>query len=208
MSLYEMFERLDEQLAQYSKTQKILLILFLFGGILFMSYYFFIDDELQTLESKKQEVATIQKKMKKYRSKIIERKIFKIKKELVALNSKIDTLTQNKYKLIKELNQKRVILFDKDSFARFLQDILADSKKRNLTLQKIDIHKTNKKLIGKIVQIRELVVEGYGDFLNVVHYLRDIESKKMLFKIANLAMTMQEEGLFFGFHLKLYGAQE
>ncbi len=208
MSMYEFFERLDEQLAQYGKTQKALLILFLFGGIVFMSYYFFIDEELQILQSKKQEVASIQKKMKKYRSKVIERKIVKIKKEIVALNSHIDTLTQKKYKLIKELNKKRVILFNKDSFARFLRDILADSKKKNLTLQKIDIHKTDKKLIGKIVQIRELVVEGYGKFLNVVRYLRNIESKKMLFKIANLAIAMQENGLFFGFHLKLYGAKE
>ncbi len=105
MSMYEFFERLDEQLAQYGKTQKALLILFLFGGIVFMSYYFFIDEELQTLQSKKQEVASIQKKMKKYRSKVIERKIVKIKKEIVALNSHIDTLTQKKYKLIKELKK-------------------------------------------------------------------------------------------------------
>ncbi|BCD68674.1 hypothetical protein [Nitratiruptor sp. YY09-18] len=208
MRLYEQIEFYENRLQNIPRSKRYIIYLasIILLGLLFYTYVLGPQfDHIQDLQARLQQ---LQNKVAKTSPKHYESIIMKKKQELANLRAKLDELKQKEYALLQKLQMQKYLFLNQQNFAKLLEDILADSKKRGVVLSLIQINEMDKKFLGRLKEQKSLKIQGQGAFLQSVRFLRDIEKHPMLLRVDNLHFETNGTVPRLSFWLKLYGVEK
>ncbi len=180
------------------------------GSLVFVlivgGYFGFLEKKLQQLQSKKERLALLERSIYKQSPRYLEAKIAQLRRQLIKLRTRIEALRFKRSSLLDQLQKRRVLFLSPKSFSKLLEKILAASYRYGLELEEIAIDEVQKPFLGNLFEKKAVDVNGTGDFLALVRFLRGIEASKLLLKIERLHVETNGTIPSFFFRLKLYGA--
>lgn len=205
MNLRSKLEFIEEQLESYVLLHKLLFLAVILILIGYFSYIFIFEPYMQELEEKKLQLQELNAKIKKSKKLFYLKQIKKFKNDILLLRTDIENLKKKKIAILEEMHKNNAMYVTNENFAKLLDKILFESKKYNLALNQILIYDKEVPYLGKIFEKKELNISGQGEFLEIVKFLRSIESSEILLKIDNLLIETNGSIPTFSFLLKLYG---
>ena len=205
MSLRERLDIFEEQLQGHPLSHKSLFLVVLLTFLGYFAYMFVFEPLLQELEAKEQQLQSLQAKIKKNRKLFYLKQIKKLKQDTLALRTQIEEAKEQKASVLERLRQNNALFINNENLAKLLDKILLESKRNALVLDQVLIGEKETPYLGKIYEKKELNIKGQGEFLNVVKFLRSIESSEVLLKVDNLLIETNGSVPSFSFSLKLYG---
>ncbi len=205
MSWQERLELIEEELEVYPLWQRLLFFLLILGLVGYFGYTMFGEPLIEEIQTEQEHLGKIESSMQKNRAPFYLRQIQKLKQDNMLLQSAIEQMREKKNTILEQLHQDRVFFLTNENFAQLLDNILNESKKRDLILEQILITPKNEPYLGKIYEKKELAIRGEGEFLNIVKFLRSIENSEVLLRIDNLSIETNGSMPRFSFLLKLYG---
>ena len=186
MSLYDFLEKADSHLLSLEKGKRYIIYATIFLGIGYIFYALFFDPLLQQIESSKEQLAITQSKIQRYAPTAYLRKIKKIKKELLQMQTTIDTLHAQKLALQSRLDANHFVFLDNPQFTSMLDHILYNSVKYDVQLFEVKLTDMDREYIGKLYIKKRVDINGSGSFLNIVRFIRTIEDQNTLLKVDHL----------------------
>ena len=207
MSFRDRLHSLEDRFEDLKPAQRWMVGIAIFALVAGLGYYFLIEPELEELRSKEQRVAQLQNEIDKISTKAVERKIQKLKSDILHTEESIDRLKTREMSLLAQLKKKDYLFFNPETFSALLDDMLADSYAKNIELDSVTIEDSQKEFLGRLYERKIVHVEGRGPFLNLVRFVRGIEGHNMLLRIDNLLVETNGTVPRFAFDIKLYGAK-
>lgn len=208
MSVRERIEQAESSLKAYPLWQRIFAYVALFVAIAYGAYTLFFADLIQEREHKQQEIASLRHQIIKYSPRRYERKLKNEKKALIQLRSALAHARDKEMQLRAKFHLHSLQLLNQSNLAKLLDDILFDSKRKNLVLDTIDILPVHLPFQGQLEVQKELLITGHGNFLDFVHFVRNIEAHPMLVKIEHMHIETNGTTPSFTLQVSLYGAKQ
>lgn len=205
MKWRERLDSFEERLEVYPFFHKILFFLVLLAFMGYFAYMFIFEPLFEEIDAKEQQIQHLEAKINKNKKLFYLKQIKKLKKDILLLQTNIEQVKEQKAAILEELRQHNTLFVTNKNLAKLLDKILFESKKNSLLLDQILINDKNRPYLGKIYEKKELNITGEGEFLDIVRFLRSIESSNVLLRIENLLIETNGSVPSFSFSLKLYG---
>lgn len=207
MKLKDFFENLELELNNIDKTKKFMLYFSIVVAISLINYQYFLDGYMQEYQQKESKTQKLNIESKKNFVPTLSLKIKKAKKEQMKLLEHIDALDFELLDMQSKVDSKEGFSLTDELFAQYLNNILKDSKDKDISIEKITIKDDSKKYIGKIYLVKDVKIEGFGSYLNIEKFIRDIEKENILQKIENLTVSADVNSTNFSVEFAIFGDQ-
>ena len=198
---------LEDKLESFSKNEKIALSLFIPLMVFTLLYFFYITDALNQQSNNESALTKIDHDLHKYSQKLIVHKIQTVKQEILHVKS---TLVEDKQKLTyleTELAKNNFLFLSQKDFTLFLNDLLSKSVKNNFLIDNINISQENSDFIGKLKYRKTVSIQGSGEFLDTIKFIRGVEENTMLMGIKNLNIETNGSTPHVSYEIKFYGVK-
>jgi HPt (histidine-containing phosphotransfer) domain-containing protein len=200
----EQIEEIEEQLLDLDTNKLwalfILTPLFIFGAF----YYFLLDDKLVELEDKRGEIASLDKAIVKSSPRIYFKKIKQMSKKIRQTKTDIDLQKSKEFALEGRLKKLRFLFSDEKDFNIFLESLLKKSVADNFTIHSLSINDEDKTYVGMLHVKKSVILQGEGNFINTLLFVRNVENNKMLISIKKLNLetngTLPQTNLLIEFY--------
>ena len=203
----EKLDLLEEKLESLAKNEKIALAVFIPLAILTLLYFFYISDALDTQVSNKNRLTKTDQELHKYSQKLIVHKIQAKKQQILRIKSNIVEDNQKLTYLETELMKNNFLFLSQKDFTYFLNNLLSKSVKNNFLIDDINISKDSGDFIGKLKYEKVVSVQGSGEFLDTIQFIREVEENKMLMEIKNLNIETNGSTPYVSYEIKFYGVK-
>lgn len=203
----EKLDLLEEKLESLAKNEKIALAVFIPLAILTLLYFFYISDALDTQVSNKNRLTKTDQELHKYSQKLIVHKIQAKKQQILRIKSNIVEDNQKLTYLETELMKNNFLFLSQKDFTYFLNNLLSKSVKNNFLIDDINISKDSGDFIGKLKYEKVVSVQGSGEFLDTIRFIREVEENKMLMEIKNLNIETNGSTPYVSYEIKFYGVK-
>ncbi|WP_187647364.1 hypothetical protein [Nitrosophilus labii] len=206
--MIEFIYSLEEKIKEQEPRKRVFILLIILFLVLFTIYFFLIEPIIEEINQKQETLAALEQKISKNSPKKMQSKIFLKKKEIFK-NENLKEELNLKLLLLKSRFDKIRFLFvnDKD-FNRFLNSLLKESVNKNILIKDIKILDKEEPFIGKLYVKKAISVEGKGRFLNIISFVRGLESNKMLMSIKELIIETEGSLPKFSFNIDFYGVRK
>lgn len=203
----EKLDLLEEKLESLAKNEKIALAVFIPLAILTLLYFFYISDALDTQVSNENRLKKTDQELHKYSQKLIVHKIQAKKQQILRVKSSIVEDNQKLTYLETELMKNNFLFLSQKDFTYFLNNLLSKSVKNNFLIDDINISKDSGDFIGKLKYEKVVSVQGSGEFLDTIQFIREVEENKMLMEIKNLNIETNGSTPYVSYEIKFYGVK-
>ena len=203
----EMIEKLQEYYDTLEGGRKWIFILLPFLAAGGFAYFFYIEPIMQQLQQKEERIAQLSQQIFKHKSSRYEKLIAEKKREILALQSEIDRLKNKTMALRAKLERQRFIFLNGENFAKLLEDMLKDSVNNALELSQIAIEERSIAKVGKLKIKKAIHIEGRGEFLNIVKFVRSIEGHPVLLSVNRFAVETNGTTPKFSVDIDFFGAE-
>jgi len=181
----EILEQLEEQLLALEKKQRLMLYVMLPFVILGFVYYFFIFPSQEQIESYEGELVSLDRKIRKNAPRTFFAKIKKVKQNIIKNRTDIENYKQQLIAVGTKLDSMNFLFADQKGFNLFIQKMLYSSLKHHFLIETVLIDQKKNPLIGVIEKQKRVTVTGYGEFLDTIRFVRDLEKEPILISIKN-----------------------
>ncbi len=206
MRISQLLDIYEQKLQLLPKSYRWMMLGSLVVIVIVGGYFGLIEKKLRQLESKKEHLALLERSIYKQSPRYLEAKIAQLQRQLVQLRTHIEALRSQRNFLLGKLRERRVLFLSPKNFSKLLEKILSASYRYGLELEEIAIDEVQKPFWGNIFEKKVVDINGTGEFLALVRFLRGIEASKLLLKIERLHIETNGTIPSFFFRLKLYGA--
>jgi len=200
----ELFEKLQDRLDALGKREKIFIWLIVVGGLVVGGYYFLIDPKIEELSQNEATVAELSSKLLKQSPARYKKAIEIQKKKIVKLQTKLSTLKERYYAMVGDM-KNGVQCYSQEGFTKLLEDLLKSSFEHRIDLNGVLIEDGTKPFFRALKVVKELDVNGSGEFLQIVRFIRSIEDHPMLMEVRDLQMETNGSKPRFSTHIEFYG---
>lgn len=204
-------EEMDKSFAKKKESEKWMMILGVAGIITAIAYTYLLpysEDMYNTTDAEKTRLnKSIAEKniylngitvggdrnfyIKKY-----DRDIKNKKSNISSLDKKIDYINVS-------LDKLSPLLFNKKSWAIFLNSIAANAKINSIEIQSIRNNYTD--TLGSFGHVLEVEIKGYGDFKNMVKFLNLLEQNTLVTDIYSSKLEGSDQGINTDFNISVWG---
>jgi len=205
MRVGERVEYYENRLQELPRSKRFMLYAALFLVAGYLLYAFLFEPQLEQLSELESQAQQLRTEVAKSSPRRYERLVVAKKQDLAKMRQRLDRLKQEEFALLQKLHMQEFLFLHPQNFAQLLEDILAESKKRGIALTLIEIDDEKKPFMGRLYQRKRLLIEGKGEFLQDVGFLRAIEAHPMLLRIDDLQIETNGSAPRFRFSLHLYG---
>jgi len=199
---------LEDKLEALGKKEKIVLFIAILFGVVLLFYYFYVADATDKYQNNIRQITKLDRDIKKYSKKTVLHKILAMKRKILDTKSKISNDEQKLNYLNTKILQNNFLLLSKKDFTLFLNNLLKKSIKNDVLLQDVSIDKKDTKYIGKLKCKKIVQVDGYGNFLNTIKFIREIEEVKMMLQVKNLNIETNGTIPHTTFNILFYGIEK
>ncbi len=199
-SLQERFDALEVK-----KRWIVVALPFLLVGL--GAYFLYFEQVLQQIEQGETYLLELNEQITKQSSGRYEKMIASKKKEILAIKERIDRLKSKELALKAKLDGQRFIFLDGQNFARLLEDMLQSSVKNGLELSQIAIEDKEAAAVGKLKIKKSIRIEGVGEFLNIVKFVRSIEAHPVLMRVDRFVVETNGTTPSFKVAIDFYGVE-
>jgi len=195
----DLLNNLDNFFEDKSENEKWMLIVVVFGVILYFSYAFFFDDaESQYNDS----VATKERlqgsisKHKGYLNSITQNgdRNFLVKKydsEIVGLKKNIDATHDNITFISSNLDELSPLMFNKESWSKFLNSITKQAKEEHIAIDYIENQYVESK--GSFGHILQISIGCNGSYKSIVKFLNRLEKNVLVTDIYESSISLNKK---------------
>ena len=204
-------ESMDKYFATKKESEKWLMILGVAGIITFLAYSYLLpyaEDLYKKSELKKNRLTRSIAKEKAYLNSItvngdrnfyvkkFDKDIADRKKQIIALNKRIQYIDSNLQKLSS-------MLFNQKSWAKFLNSITQAAKVENVDLQFIRNQYVDSN--GSFGHVLEIEVGGKGTFKDLVRFMNELEQSTLVTDIYGTHFKGGEDGITADINISVWG---
>ena len=201
----KLLDKLDEFLeTQKESEQKLFFFLpvFLFG---FLSYYFLYPITNQNLENSINENKSLQSKISKLKTtnNDLKNQNLKLSTILKKADKILIDLRKDKNEMDSLINQLDFLKFDLNKWAEFYNNIPNLAQKYNLLIKNLENEMNIENSENLINKKMTLTIDVYGNFINLIKFMNEFESKKELVKIKSIKIDNRHMIVL----IEIYGAK-
>ncbi len=197
----------EEKLDSFSKTEKIALSIFTPLLVFTLFYFLYITNAFDQQESNERTLTKLDRNLHNHSKKLVIHKIQAMKQQLLYAKSAIVESKQKLTYLETELIKNNFSFLSQKDFTHFLNDLLTKSVKNNFLIENINIEKKNSDFIGRLKYKKMISVQGSGEFLNTLKFIREVEENSMLMEIKNLNIETNGSTPSVTYEIKFYGVK-
>ena len=184
----EILENLEEQLLSMEKKQRIMLYVMIPVLVLGMSWYFYIEPTQEQIESYNSELSSLERKIRKNAPRTFFVKIKKIRSEILQNKTDIEEAKQRLIAVGTKLDKMNFLFANQKGFNLFVEKMLRSSVKHNFLVESVEIDQEKKPFIGVIEKQKKIHLKGYGEFLDTVRFVRDLEKTRILMAVKDFSI--------------------
>jgi len=204
----EKIDLLEDKVQAFSSKEKILLGVSIPIAIGLLFYFFYVTDAMEKQQKNSIKIAKIEHALTKHAKETLIRKIKISKKKILTLKSQIVTDSQKLHYLDAKLTHYKFLFLTQKNFTLFLNNLLEKSLKNNFLIQDLNISQENKKYIEKIKYKKLVNVNGSGEFLNTLKFIREVEENNILLEIKNLTIETNGTTPHITYTINFYGIEK
>lgn len=203
-AIIELLEKLDKFFENKKPTEAYLFILLPVFVLGYLTYELVIPVTTKNYENAKAKLEKTQSDIqrytnelnrltvngdKMYRVKVLEKENDDLKKEIIRLDDASSYIDGQMVRISD-------ILFNKESWSKFLDSITQKAQNNKIVIKTIENKFINQQ--GEFGHVLEIVVDGSGNFANMVNFLSNIEKSELLVDVygMNLEATDVVDGEF------------
>ncbi len=206
--MIELIDSLEEKIKEQEPKKRVFMLLLTLFLVMFTIYFFLIEPIIEEINQKQKTLTTLEQKISKNSPKKIQSKIFLKKKEILKNEDIKEELKLKLLLLSSKLDKLRFLFANDKDFNIFLNDLLKESVNKNILIKEIKILDKEEPFIGKLYIKKSISVEGEGRFLNIISFVRRLESNKMLMSIKELIIETEGSLPNFSFSIDFYGVKK
>ena len=207
MKLKSFFENLELELNNIDKTKKFMLYFSIVVAISLLNYQYFLDGYMQEYLQKESKTQKLSIESKKNFVPTISLRIKRAKQEQMKLLEQIDSLDFELLDIQSKVDSVDAFSLNDELFAQYLNKILKDSKDKDISIEKIKIEDSSKRYVGKVYLVKEVKINGFGNYLNIERFVREIEKQNILQKIENFTVSADLNLTNFSVDISIFGDQ-
>lgn len=201
----KLLDKLDKFLeTQKESEQKLFFFLpvLLFG---FLSYYFLYPMTNQNLENSINENKSLQSKISnlKTTNNGLKNQNLKLSTILKKADKILIDLRKDKNEMDSLINQLDFLKFDLNKWAEFYNNIPNLAQKYNLLIKNLENEMNIENSENLINKKMTLTIDVYGNFINLIKFMNEFESKKELVKIKSIKIDNRHMIVV----IEIYGAK-
>jgi len=174
-------------------------------SILLGGYYFILQPLELRLNEQKEQKEELERELKKFSTKKGLKRLKELKLQQEKIKEEITILQTSQKEILKRLEANKTLFFTKKRFSKMLDHLLKNS--RQLELKSVEIVEGEKKEIGKLYKFDEIKVEGRGEFLKTINFLREVEKSKILLKTTYFKVEKNGSVPAFRFNISFFGVK-
>lgn len=202
------FEKMENYFTKIKPTQRYFIYLLpalLAAAIVYLDILPMQEEELDTLSQKNEQ---LQRDIERKSPAVLQRKIRKSQKKLLALKTEVEEQEDDLHYLYAKLTNLEISEFNEAKWALTLDRILKESLKHHIAIEHIknsdsEVKNPNREVLPK----KYVEITGQGDFKAVLKYLAFIENTQFLIDMKNIKMEKlpEKSEIKFAFNFTIYG---
>ena len=198
----------EEKLDSFSKIEKIALSVFFPLMIFTLFYFLYISNVFDQRENNENTLTKLDYDLHKHSKKLVLHEIEAMKQKLLHVKSAIVKRKQKLTYFETELVKSNFLFLSQKHFTQFLNDLLSKSVENNFLIDTINIKKDNSDFIGRLKYKKVVSVQGSGEFLDTLKFIREVEENSMLMEIKNLNIETNGTTPHVTYEIKFYGVKQ
>ncbi len=198
----------EEKLDSFSKTEKIALSVFIPLLVFTLFYFLYITNAFDQRESNERTLTKLNHNLGNHSKKFVVHKIQVVKQQLLYVKSAIVESKQKLRYLEASLIKSNFSFLSQKDFTYFLNDLLTKSVENNFLIDTINMEKDNRAFVGRLKYKKTVIVQGSGEFLNTLKFIREVEKNSMLMEIKNLNIETNGTTPHVTYEIKFYGVKQ
>ncbi len=204
----EQLEQLEFQLEEMTMVKRIGVYLFLIVALSFASWNFFGEDLDLEIDSKIEEIQTLDKKLQKNSIKSLERNIKKAKKEILVLEESLSEARYQDQYIRSKLESMDFIFCNQIGIATVLDKVLKSSLNYGINISLIESEKEHIDFNIHVVEKEKISIKGTGSFKSIMSLIQYIDSFKTLLRVKEITIGIDKAGdTSFVINILLYGVE-
>lgn len=202
------FEKMENYFTKIKPTQRYFIYLLpalLAAAIVYLDILPMQEEELDTLSQQNEQ---LQRDIERKSPAVLQRKIRKSQKKLLALKTEVEEQEDDLHYLYAKLTNLEISEFNEAKWALTLDRILKESLKHHIAIEHIknsdsEVKNPNREVLPK----KYVEITGQGDFKAVLKYLAFIENTQFLIDMKNIKMEKlpEKSEIKFAFNFTIYG---
>lgn len=202
------FEKMENYFTKIKPTQRYFIYLLpalLAAAIVYLDILPMQEEELDTLSQQNEQ---LQRDIERKSPAVLQRKIRKSQKKLLALKTEVEEQEDDLHYLYAKLTNLEISEFNEAKWALTLDRILKESLKHHIAIEHIknsdsEVKNPNREVLPK----KYVEITGQGDFKAVLKYLAFIENRQFLIDMKNIKMEKlpEKSEIKFAFNFTIYG---
>lgn len=202
------FEKMENYFTRIKPTQRYFIYLLpalLAAAIVYLDILPMQEEELDTLSQQNEQ---LQRDIERKSPAVLQRKIRKSQKKLLALKTEVEEQEDDLHYLYAKLTNLEISEFNEAKWALTLDRILKESLKHHIAIEHIknsdsEVKNPNREVLPK----KYVEITGQGDFKAVLKYLAFIENTQFLIDMKNIKMEKlpEKSEIKFAFNFTIYG---
>jgi len=197
--------KIESYLNTTETRQKYLIYLMIFGLI----FYIFVQGLMPLLDSRdalQNSVETLQLKLSRNSLGKLKRQLVQKNTELLSLKSKQDKQKEDIDFFISGLYKLKYAFYDDKEWAKSMEDILANSLKRNLKIDYIKSNDVKEPKNKDILKKKKMIeISGSGNYVDIVAFISYIDNLNTLLQFTSTRIDLANKELKFKLFIDMYG---
>ncbi len=203
----EYIDILEDKLQDIENRKRFIFLILLIFLILIAIYFLLIEPAILKIEQSQEQIENLDRKIAKISPKKLKTKIYLKKKEIMQNESLKEELKLKLLLLKSKFDRMGFLFVNNKDFNKFLDSLLKNSVNKNILIKNIEITEKNDPYIGKLKVKKMINVNGSGEFLNIVSFVRGLETNKMLMIIKEFNIETNGSIPNFSFNIDFYGVE-
>lgn len=199
---------LEDKIQTLDKKEKIALSILIPSTIMLLFYFLYVPDAINKHQSNINQITKLNHDLSKHSEKTLLHKIELSKQKILNIKSEISVNQQKLNYLDSQLSKNNFLFLSQKDFTLFLNNLLAKSLKNNFLLKDVSISAKNIKYIGKLKYKKLIQINGSGEFLNTLRFIREIEENNMLLQIKDLNIETNGTTPQVTYNINFYGIKK
>lgn len=196
--MHTLLDSLDNTFKEKSENEKWMVILLIVAVIGYMTYELFLPYAEERLERSENEKKSLQKSIAEHQQYIQSITVsgdrdFYVKKyadDIVNLDKRILKVNEDINFIVSSLNDLSPLLFNKESWSRFLNSITRQAKEQDVRLKYIDNEYVDGN--GSFGHVLEISVGCEGDYQNIAKFMNQLEKNILVTDIYGSSIRMDD----------------
>lgn len=204
----EQLEQLELQLEEIPLAKRVALYIVILLSFLYMSWTIFGEEMFNDIETKEENIMSLEKKLQRNSIKSLDRALKKVKKDILIAEEKVNTLNFKNHYIVSKLESIGFIFYDKKGMAKILDDTLKSSLKNRIDIAVIESTPQDKIFVPYIYNKESIHIQGSGSFGHIMSLIQYIDSFNTLVKINSIVVDIDEESKTnFDLNISKYGVK-